>query len=103
MKSYAIQALIFGPLALAVAVNNIGTRQEELAECCYLWKDSVGNSQLFRSTSLSQQDIGEPGSWCIAQIERDASDPNNCAAGKATIYAGYCPIGDVNMVVTDLE
>lgn len=30
----------------------------------------VGNSQLFRSTSLSQQDIGEPGSWCIAQIER---------------------------------
>lgn len=29
-----------------------------------------GDSQLFRSTALSQQNIGEPGSWCIAQIER---------------------------------
>lgn len=97
MKSSAISALFLGPLALAAALAEIETRQEELAECCYLWKDSVrwsqqstcmtlnqmvgmltrehfklqvGNSQLFRSTSLSQQDIGEPGSWCIAQIER---------------------------------
>lgn len=34
------------------------------------YEPQFGNSQLFRSTSLSQQDIGEPGSWCIAQIER---------------------------------
>lgn len=41
MKSSAIRALIFCPLALAAAPADIETRQEELAECCYLWKDSV--------------------------------------------------------------
>lgn len=41
MKLSAVHTLIFCPLAFAAAVANIGTRQEELAECCYLWKDSV--------------------------------------------------------------
>lgn len=31
----------------------------------------------------------------IHLFARDANDPTNCAAGQATIYAGYCPIGDV--------
>lgn len=54
MKSSAIHALFLGPLALAAALADIEARQEELAECCYLWKDSVRWSQEITRIKLNQ-------------------------------------------------
>ncbi|KAG8165887.1 hypothetical protein KVR01_004439 [Diaporthe batatas] len=100
MKSFFVRALLFCPLVVAAAIESIETRQDELAVCCYEWRDVRGNSQLFRNTELSQSVRGDPSGWCIALVERDVNDPDNCDAATATITNGFCGnVGDSVPVV----
>ncbi|KAF5013171.1 hypothetical protein FDECE_800 [Fusarium decemcellulare] len=78
-------------LSLASASMGVDIREAALDECCYLY-DLGGNTQLFRTSELSAHVLGTPGSWCIAEINRDANDPNNCAAATAEVIAGYCEL-----------
>ncbi|RSL42031.1 hypothetical protein CEP53_012406 [Fusarium sp. AF-6] len=75
--------------AVATAAVAVEPRQEPLVECCYELVQGP-NKQLFRTSKLSEHVLGVPGHWCIAAIDRDAAKPNECAAGTATVFAGYC-------------
>ncbi|KAI9163805.1 hypothetical protein HJFPF1_05432 [Paramyrothecium foliicola] len=54
---FAFAAMASAAVVFPADLSAVQTRQEGLIECCYKWA-SGGNEQLFRSTQLSQQDIG---------------------------------------------
>ncbi|KAH9229539.1 hypothetical protein K456DRAFT_1923540 [Colletotrichum gloeosporioides 23] len=98
-------ALFLAPLLALASPVDIQTRQNN--ECCYETEvrkveeqassrdyktDSSQdiNKLVFRTNGTSGQFL-DTLSWCMLQVDRDASDPNNCEKATRSYWAGYCP------------
>ncbi|KAL3300262.1 hypothetical protein RB213_008897 [Colletotrichum asianum] len=79
-------ALFLAPLLALASPVDIQTRQNN--ECCYESEDI--NKLVFRTNGTSGQFL-DTLSWCMLQVDRDASDPNNCEKATRSYWAGYCP------------
>ncbi|KAM0267815.1 hypothetical protein ACHAQH_010083 [Verticillium albo-atrum] len=79
-------ALIFLFAPLLALANPIELAQRQSSTCCYRTTD--GNGLIF-VTNEGSGPVLDTLNWCFIDVQRDVSDPNNCAAATRSL-SGYC-------------